>query len=84
MEGLFQRPKDGRYPPQKGFVGFEKWFNGLDDTRPTGIFICYRRDDTMDLAGHLHERLGEKFGLKIVHLLTPERYTESAAAQGSE
>ena len=32
------------------------------------IFICYRREDTLDFAGRLHDRLGAKYGAPNVVL----------------
>jgi len=30
--------------------------------KPTRLFICYRREDTLDFAGRLHDRLSARYG----------------------
>jgi hypothetical protein len=34
----------------------------MKSTRTTKVFICYRREDTLDFAGRLHDRLGARYG----------------------
>ncbi|MCU1234366.1 MAG: hypothetical protein JWP63_2333, partial [Candidatus Solibacter sp.] len=36
--------------------------------KPTRLFICYRREDTLDFAGRLHDRLSARYGVSNVVL----------------
>jgi hypothetical protein len=46
---------------------FENWAS-RGATMPNKIFINYRREDSIDAAGRLHDRLSQTFGHKNIFM----------------
>lgn len=47
---------------------FVNWANRVATTMPNKIFINYRREDSIDAAGRLHDRLAQAFGHKNIFM----------------
>ena len=52
----------GQSPLFDNYILIWPGLSGEDDARMTKVFLCYRREDSADVTGRIHDRLAATFG----------------------
>lgn len=65
---IFRSPEEFRAEMIRGLNEYDQQRAGLSGSQQPRIFICYRREDTQDAAGRLHDRLVEAYGADRVFM----------------